>query len=401
MSNLSAIETLNDLVEGQLLPLLQSLPKSTSVSDFLVRSAHKKFESKVAPLCTKAEETNLQSSIDQLILRIEHDLESVYEWGPFHTIVGLRKNTEHAYSYCSLENEPGYFISEQCAQKILKLHPPVALKETSEIGNPLQRLALTRHTEDTIWQKQYSNILSTLTHRDFETRCVEYAVYDSEALSSVLNLSGQRKKPWRISHSKETGIINCFTHPEHEKLPVPLLQHLLVLFHYFFETKSAGLYIKKQAHENGEEVGRYINQMIHSHESRFSFFHPNTYSEHIFWEKALALFLNQFRSANTEFFMDTIDCGARSADKNHIISLNIVDRVWDINLSQNQDSAAYFGTDPTRFTYHFKEALWYNALCQMTGLSTRQAEKLILENLHLGDKDLTTLLQHHHEHTKS
>lgn len=399
MHSIRAIEHLNSLMGAGLMPLLEGLSNSESVARELVSSVGQTYLAKTKFLNTPpVDEGVLQSRIDDMLLGAEGQVANMFNWQPFYTTSGLDTNTRHVHTYTSLEQVPGLFITRQAAERLLSVHPPNILEGQLKAIDPLTKLALTRHTEDTEWQQSYNKALSTLSANDFEERHVTYAIHDSEALRVILDLSGQRKKPWRISHNKEAGIVSCFTHPHHESLAAPLMQHVLVQFHYFFETQSAGQYIKAKAKSDPETVGLYISKMIHTHTDSFPFFHPNAYSEHLYWEKAIALFFNHFSFPETDFFADTIDCGAQNIE-NHTISLNIVDRVWDVNLGTNEDSARYFGKTIPRFTYHFQEALWYKALSLISGLSTAQAESLILENLHLGDRTLTPLLLSNHEQT--
>ena len=329
------------------------------------------------------------------VLDLEAALARRDAWGSLDTKDGLKKTVRYLYALCPAEEKRGPFLKERVAARILHKMPPnrlltqVARDKVRQLS-PVSVLALTRFTEPREWQDAYLATLATLTAKDFEERDIRCLVVDREDFGGVLKLAGDKQKPWRISHNKEAGILVCFPLDERHDMPAPLTQYVAVFMHYFFEIASAAAFFRSVIRTEPNALGKRVRDVIRSHEHKFDFFHPNAYSEHLFWERALAQFARVFPDIpELQYFADTIDCGGYLGPQEEPISLNLIDQLWDINLGHRAETQRYFGEKQVSFLYHFREGLWYDLFRRLLGLSKEKKRAAVIEHLDLGDQRYT------------
>ncbi len=144
------------------------------------------------------------------------------------------------------------------------------------------------------------------------------------------------------------------------------------------------------AQHDPEGLGREVVNTIESHREKLTFFYSNVYSENLFWERAIELFARAFPSPAIEWFRKS---SARGEDRrstgvqNIIVSLNVVDHLWNMNLLGHAGMDA-FQHDTIYFLYHFRGALWQEIFSELTGLGPTM-EDVIIENMGVGDAVLT------------
>lgn len=315
----------------------------------------------------------------------QYAVHALHETATLHTLI----NTLHTTIPAKTQ---GLFLTEKAAARLLAQHPPTVLAQSFEkliATSPCAALALTRHSEPPAWQDTYLAALKTLGPDAFEVRDIRIQTVDASLLAQALATSGQKEKPWRMSHNKETGYINCFTVAPHDLVPATLLQCIALLHHYYYETESAG----RLLHMHHTDPAPIAVAMITSGAKRLPYFHPNTYSEHMFWEKALVSLAPLFPDTYAPYFLPFIAAGGMlSTDTEAVVSLNIVDQLWDKNLGQHDAARRYFGSTHTEhFLYHFREAMWFSALGALWEERNpgQDFRTLVLDHLHLGDTPLT------------
>jgi hypothetical protein len=292
-------------------------------------------------------------------------------------------------------------ITRETAAGLLERLPPANLMEalghrtiSSLVAqeDPLDVVAMCRTTEDEGWQGRYKRLLAGLTAADFELRPIRYFVADAARYRQAFVSSKQAPKLWRISHNKETGTITCLTLDDLERFRAPLLLYVLVFIHYFFETAYASQYYRQVAVACGDKLGEQVVGSIYSHISKLTFFYSNVYSENLFWDRALRVFSDAFGSEDVELLAGLADCGEyvpSPGAQDVIVSLNIIDHVWNLNFLGHGVGVDTFEHDTIYFLYHFRGALWQTIVNELTGMSPAEMEALIVSNLATGDKALT------------
>lgn len=385
--------TLNFLLKAELDDILSRFPKAPEVVAARLKENEQRFFCRTGSVATEVE---FNSRMREKVLAIEAALAKLPVWRPLHDKDGLKNSVRYIYSLCPQEKKRGLFLKESVASEILHEMPPAQLlahvpkKEVNTLS-PLSILAITRFTETKEWQDAYLERLSKLSARHFIERDIRCLVVDSNAFEGVLKLAGEKQKPWRISHNKETGIISCFTLDEAHALPAPLTQCLAVFMHYFFEIVSSSESANAVARKHPEKFGAHLKSIIRSHAQKFEFFHPNTYSEHLFWERATDLMVASFPDIEElQFFQDTIDCGGYVDDA--IVSLNLIDHIWNVNLAGQAATKTYFGDAHVSFLYHFREGLWYDLFRLLLGLTREEMREATVQSLHQGDKPFTAMM---------
>jgi len=264
---------------------------------------------------------------------------------------------------------------------------------TSE--DPLSIVAMSRITEDESWQAQYKRLLADLTVDDFETRPIGFFVADTERYRPAFVNSKHPPKLWRISHNKETGIITCLTLDDAERFRAPLLQYVLVFIHYVFETALASQYYRQVAHAGSARLGEEVVASIYSHTTKLTFFYSNVYSENLFWDRALRVFADAFGGSGVGLLAELSDCGEyvpSSGVQDAIVSLNMVDHIWNLNFLGHGVGVDTFEHDTIYFLYHFRGALWQAMVNELTGIESEEMQSLIVSNLGTGDTALTDRL---------
>jgi hypothetical protein len=330
------------------------------------------------------------------VLAIERSLARTPAWQPLHTAEGMAEAAHRVFASCPKERKRGMYLTERSAGRILNAHLPVRVEGFARAhgrkmtDDPLSLLALTRHTESKQWQEGYLDILRRVDADDFEERDFRHCIYDSSVYGDLLSLSGPCQKPWRISHNKETGIINFFTLDENHGLSAPLLQMVAVSMHYFFEVTSAGSFFRRIASEYPSELGLRVSRAITTNTEQLAHFRPNVYSEHVFWDEAMELFTRTFSSPEISFFADAFYTGDElTSGSPSIASLNVIDVLWNVNLLDRHGSKEYFGQELSPFLYHFRDAIWYDILRELAGYSPADMRDFVMNSLDMGDLGLT------------
>jgi choline kinase len=336
---------------------------------------------------------------------IESELATRYDASDLSSPDGLDRILSDVVPHCPADVGQGFVLSRGTAAALLEQLPPTALM--SALGHrtlgtlfteedPLDVLAMCRTTEDDAWQAHYKALLARCTADDFEERPIRYFVADVRRLRPAFQNSKHPPKLWRISHNKEAGVITCLTLDETTAtFRVPLLQYLIVFIHYYFETGYASRYYRERARENGARLGEDAVGSIYSHAQKLTFFYSNVYSENLFWERALQVFGQAFPSDAVRFFTSCAKCGeyvSSAGAQDAIVSLNLIDHVWNLNFLGHGVGVDTFQHDTIYFLYHFRGALWQAIVDAVTGLPREEMDDLIVRHLATGDTALTTRL---------
>jgi choline kinase len=340
-------------------------------------------------------------AIEGRLLDIEAQLGQRYDAASLASAPALRDMLDDVMALCPAEAGAGFVITEGTAASLLERLPPPALMQALghhtvagllAAENPLDVVAMCRTTEDDEWQARYKQLLGGLTADDFEDRPVRFYVADTAKYQAAFINSKHPPKLWRISHNKEAGIVTCLTVDSAFPFKVPLLQYLLVFIHYYFEAGYASRFYRLTAQENEAPLGQEIVNSIYSHTRKLTFFYSNVYSENLFWDRALDVFARAFDSDEVRFFSGCRECGEyvpSSGAQDVIVSLNIVDHVWNLNFLGHGVGVDTFQHDTIYFLYHFRGALWQAIVNALTGLGPAEMEELIVQHLGIGDAALT------------
>ncbi|MFA6466932.1 MAG: hypothetical protein WCV71_03665 [Patescibacteria group bacterium] len=382
------ISILNDLLEADLALWLEKLPDH---QEFLVSHIDKNkqlFTSKIKQLQTEYGNDEPYILVQKKIADLEKELADYFQDKQLHNFDQQKEILDWALEACPSDLKLGHFIKEDSARHILMQNPPQSLMKFWQLEavedlfvkmSALHIITISRYTELPKWQEIYKQLLAKCTANDFEIRELSYIIIDYLKYKDILRNSGQPNKPWRLSHNKVTGDIICFTVDNPEVFKTPFLQYLSVFIHYFFETAYAGKYYQLVSNKSGETLGQAVLDSFTNHSGKFDFFNPNVYSETVYWEEAIKLLAEKLNIHHLHFFADTVCCGNfyETEQGKKFISLNIVDHIWEANLSGGP------------FYYHFQEAFWKNIFQKIIKLSDEDFKKEILENLHMKDLDFT------------
>lgn len=294
------------------------------------------------------------------------------------------------------------YLSDEAIAKLLHANPPhslLKLYEVTDVEALSQKLswrmilASTRHTEDDAWQYAYLALLGACTSDDFENREIAIQVIDTNHYAEALHNANRTLKPWRMSHSKEAGVITFFTADKDTPFVAPLLTRIAVFLHYYYEVTCAGAFVAENISKEGAQpIGTRLVAIIHNHRDSFAHFTtPNVYDENLYWKHALTVFDDIFHIPSFNFFKDTASLGGKCTETDELLSLNMIDVLWDSSLSDT-DIEAYFGNDSKRFLYHMQESLWYDMLQNLLDISPDNMEKLVKQSLDIGDITFTKTL---------
>lgn len=335
----------------------------------------------------------LTHRLRQMVLEIEDELVERTKWLPLSTAAGIQQAGGSLVQLVTPQPQTGMFLRRNSAFRLLDEHKPTGLLEhigmaslpgLFDLLDPFHVLSLTRHTESKNWQRAYKKQLTQLDASHFEQRPVEFIVLDMNKYSDLLTIHSKHPKPWRISHNKEVGVITCFTHPVNHTMVTPNLMFAAVFLHYFFETHYAGLFNTLNSAQHPKAVGRRFTQAIQNNVEQLGFFNPHSYTESLYWDKALTTLSRatehpMLRTALSH--MPALGWVPKNAARNATpVSLNIVDHIWDVNFPNDFD---------TPNTYHFREMHWYKLFPTLLQIDTYTFEKEVVANSHLGDKAFT------------
>jgi hypothetical protein len=309
-------------------------------------------------------------------------------------VEALKSKVNELFLFLEAASKVGCYLKEEAAAMMLDKIPPVNLLtlETKLLTSltSLEKISLTRHSESQTWQSNYLKLLEALPADAFETRTVNHNIIDKRKFAQIMDTSDMKQKPWRMSHAKETGFVNIFTHDSDSILGgTPSIQFVTVLFHYYYETLYAGQFSLSNSEA---DRSRLLAQVISTREDKFPFFHPNCYTEHLYWKHALESFTLYTKDhLDVSFFAHTLSCGGylNEPDPNGPISLNLIDHIWNLNIVNDIEKQSYFQFSNSSFLYHFREGLWYEILLDMVGTSSEEMQAYLKSHLHLGDQALT------------
>ena len=342
----------------------------------------------------------LTRKLRQVVLELEDELVERTQWLPLSTAAGIQQAGDSLVQLVTPQPQTGMFLQRSSAFRLLDEHKPTGLLEhigmasltgLFDLLDPFYVLSLTRHTESKDWQRAYKEQLSLLDASHFEQRPVEFIVLDMNEYGDLLTVHSKHPKPWRISHNKEVGVITCFTHPVDHTMVTPNLMFAAVFLHYFFETHHAGLFNMLNSTQHPESVGMRFTQAIQNSVEQLGFFNPHSYTESMYWDKALSTLSRTtehplLRTALSQ--MPALGWVPEDAARDATpVSLNIVDHVWDTNFPNEFDAPN---------TYHFREMHWYKLFPTLLQIDTHTFEKEVVANSHLGDKAFTRYMVEAH-----
>lgn len=245
-----------------------------------------------------------------------------------------------------LGGEKKHYLSEEKIEEILRIHPPNKIIDRSK-NVPLsnrEMLTLTRFTEDDDWQKQYLSILSKTSALDYTESYPLCTAIDAKLFKLIANKDCCNIKPWRVSHSKETGVIIFFkNHPTEVKTPYLLLT--LVFLHYLFEVNYFADFIHQKA---ADSLGKRAVAVILAKDPGFPFLTDgNAHDETLYWQKGLAAFEQVTKIKLPRHLVNSF-----IISNGTVQSVNVIDVVWGMNKI-NQDK---------NVIYHLQQDLWYKIL---------------------------------------
>jgi choline kinase len=394
---------LDHLLNAHFAPLVEDIPDADRQVRNVVRRNKQEFIDCVEALGVGSlSAIQLHRELQRMVEAIDEGLEDTYARDIIYSTGGLTDMMSAIFARTPEELRTGYCLTDAAAAELLQSHPPKTMmdalgyRSTAELLRrewPRAALALTRATEDPDWQVRYKTLLSQRTAADFEERPIEYVSVDAKRYRAAFMNSKQPAKLWRITHSKEAGVVAALTPDGIASFRAPLLQYVLVYIHYFFETAFASKYYRHVSERSPERVGAEVVNTIDAHREKLTFFYSNLYSENLFWDRALDLFAEIFPGPEMAWFGRARARGEyclSTGVQNIVVSLNVIDHLWNVNFLSHAGMEA-FQHDTIYFLYHFRGALWQEVVNELTGLGAAR-ERVIVENLGLGDTRLTRQL---------
>jgi len=403
--NRQPIPYMDRLLNSELASQVQAVPGAEDrLRPVLLRNCEK-FAGALRSLeLSQVSPATIHRALEQRILEIEGQLRRRYDPGCLSSERQLSEVLDEVIEVCPQHVREGLVITRPAAVRLLEqLNPPALLGALGHASlaqllreeDPLNVLAMCRTTEDDQWQAKYKQLLAGLTAEDFEERRVGFFVADIGRYRAAFLNSKHPPKLWRISHNKEAGIITVLTLDDSVQFKVPLLQYLLVFIHYYFEVAFASRFYREAASRDGARLGQEIVDSIYSHTRKLTFFYSNVYSENLFWDRAVEVFAGAFDSPEVRFFAGCTECGEyvpSAGAQDVIVSLNLVDHIWNLNFLGHGVGVDTFQHDTIYFLYHFRGALWQLIVNELTGLGRREMEDLIVQHMGIGDAALTRRL---------
>ncbi len=400
---MKSIPHLQHILNDECSHLLEVLPNTHEKLQILSDKNQKQFREKVVALGCDISSSDASACAHNKMIALIEEIERTLK-NIFPLVDPSSADALLTFGHSLLDSIPHNpiatkYLTDTAIKRLLVANPPHALLKlhhADNIENLSKKLSLrmilsaTRHTEDDAWQHAYQSSLSACTAADFEDRELALQVLDMQQYSQTLNNAGRTLKPWRVSHSKEAGVITFFTADKNVSATAPLLTRATVFLHYYFEVIYAGKFVAESSNTNASEpIGTKLVSVIRNHRDSFAHFTtPNVYDENLYWQHALIAFDSIFNIPAFSFFKDATSLGGRCADTDDLLSLHIIDVLWDISLS-NTAITAYFGNDQKRFLYHMQESLWYDLLQDLLDIAPEDMEKLVTASLDIGDVTFT------------
>ena len=339
--------------------------------------------------------TALTQYLKTKIFSAEKKIIKLIDFGDPHTVEGLSRTAFALQKEIPPEESIGFFLKDETIITLLEDLPPSSLlnhynMETCEVLfsliSPRNALALTRHTENDDWQYSYHKKLQSLAPESFEERQIAHFVVDSASINSLFKKNNHAIKPWRLSHNKETGTVLFFTVTPNDHPSTPYLLQTSVFNHYYEEIRFASGFFDLCSNDP-RTFGERVSTLIQNNRRSFDFLtDKNVFDETLYWDKALERMTSSLLQESLALFRDTSSIGTTEEGK--IISLNLVDVLWDLNL-QNKN-LGYFSKPESSFTYHFKESFFTDLVYLLSTLYKEEIIQILKKNL---DSNDTTLLK--------
>ena len=256
-------------------------------------------------------------------------------------------------------------LSDETISLILDKMPPTGLNSFQEKHKerldltPRLQLSLTRFTESTGWNNKYKELLSSFRVEDF----VEYSPV---CLSLPVDFFSEKqyfKKPWGVSHSKETGVVLLLPN-SHVKTRTPNLLQLCVAMHYFFEVRTCGEFLK---HSDPSKTGQLLQQVMSpTHSKTLEFLNDrNAHDETWYWRQALSevkKIIHLERDVNLH---------EHTINEDGLRSFHWVDELWNQNNINNINN----------HSYHLRQECWQALLQHLSTLDEEEFYRKIGEEI--------------------
>lgn len=377
-------ESLN-YVEGYL------IPKEVLIAALV--EVEKNFKS----VCEEAFELNLTPRIlmEGKLIKAERYIDEINNFGDPHTVSGVSQTASILLEKSFATIPAGYFLKTEAIITLLRKNPPLALLSHYKLADiqalceqikPEFILAITRHSESSEWQNKYQELLQEVTSDFFEKREIMTYAINTSFIKPLFKENKHQIKPWRLSHSKEVGVIILFTMEKGDESRTPHLLQTAVFLHYVEEILEASKFFEKTV---SEILGVNIARLIANNRKPFPFLtDKNIYDETLYWNRALQRIINIWCPGDLTSFKHT-NATAGFID-NKLISCNFVDILWNLNIQKT--SGAYFRSPTDNYIYHFKQSLWLEIISQCSPLLPHHINELITKNLEKDNDTLTRLI---------
>lgn len=389
---------LDQLLNARFAALLEPIAGAEARVGEVLERNRAEFGRKVAALgLSEPSAADIHEALQRAIVRIDDGLDRRYGRAAAFSARGLDEVIADVLARLPASARRRFCLTERAAVGLLELDPPRAMIDALGYGStsalvqaegPLTVLTLTRITEDAVWQERYKSRVASLTAAAFEERPVAHVAIDSSRYRSAFMNSKQPPKLWRVTHSKEAGLIATLTPDDPLRFQTPLLQYVLAVLHYVYETMYASRSYTQAAAVDPAGLGRHVARTIDSREARLTFFYTNVYAGNLYWDNAIRTFAGLFPSDEASWFSDASARGEfceSAAVQPVVAALNLIDQLWNLNFLGAGGIGAG-GSDGMSFLYHFRGALWQEAIGAVTGLGDR-LEPFVVDSL--GDGDLT------------
>lgn len=354
---------MNKLYGFNIDPLLKSFNSSTQ------KKAIKKFDKVISTIETAERKKRNCSYLKE----IENILRRKYKMGFKANGLNPFINFNRVVNFCNKYPHSGLYFKKTTTVKILNTLPPKNLMSFLKVKNisdlistmtPRQALSLTRHTESKKWINDYLLLIKEIEPHDFSIQKIEYFPVTKNDYPHIFKAFNITKKPWLMSHCKETGVILHFIDNQ-PRFKTPIVLSAAVYMHYFFETRYASIFFSRIIKQEPKKIGLRLLKLF-SRKKKFKKFHDaNLYSENLFWEETI------------ESLCKLIDAKNFKIDPYHF-----VDDLWNLNFNNKSE----------KITYHSKEMLWCHIAQELAGLSQNKMKNLILSNLDQGGEKNTKII---------
>lgn len=343
-----------------------------------------------------SDSVSLMQNLQNKLIRADKKLAQMDIFGSPFSLTGTQQTASILLKQSFEEIPSGLFLKKTKIIELLKQHPPTSLTEHYEADSvetlletmaPECIIALSRHSETSIWQKEYQSLLEGLKYSDFENRDIQTYSIDTAFIKLLFQKNNHHVKPWRLSHSKEAGVILIFTQEDTDTLLTPYLLQIAVFLHYIYEVSYASFFFQ---YNDTEKIGKRVAQLIKGHKPAFPFLQDkNVYTETLYWDLALETLIKKWCPEDLKDFEYT----SMAIDPSKKSSLNMIDMLWDMNLPSDSDN--YFNQNKPTYTYHAAQSTWTQIIYSASMLSKEKINSLLVKTLHKDDHAITKQLLGH------